>query len=111
MIPIPNKYFRDLDLISSLNTAVPASVAAFYADTYATGTGPDGTLVITDLLGAAVGGAGVSEEDEPPQAATKTAETKTSNEARIECKNMNISCAEPVRPQILSEQIGDSANA
>jgi hypothetical protein len=46
---------KDLDLISSLNTAVPASVAAFYADTYATGTGPDGTLVITDLLGAAVG--------------------------------------------------------
>jgi hypothetical protein len=42
------------------------------------------------------GGAGVSEEDEPPQAATKTAETKASNEARIECKNMNISCAEPL---------------
>lgn len=46
---------RDLDLISSLTTAVPPSVAAFYASTYATGTGPNGTLVITDLLGAAVG--------------------------------------------------------
>jgi hypothetical protein len=46
---------RDLDLISSLTTAVPPSVAEFYADTYATGTGPNGTLVITDLLGAAVG--------------------------------------------------------
>jgi hypothetical protein len=46
---------RDLDLISSLTTAVPSSVAAFYANTYATGTGPNGTLVITDLLGAAVG--------------------------------------------------------
>ena len=46
---------RDLDLISSLTTAVPPSVAAFYANTYATGTGPNGTLVITDLLGAAVG--------------------------------------------------------
>ena len=46
---------RDLDLISSLTTAVPPSVAAFYADTYGTGTGPNGTLVITDLLGAAVG--------------------------------------------------------
>ena len=46
---------RDLDLISSLTTAVPPSVAEFYANTYATGTGPDGTLVITNLLGAAVG--------------------------------------------------------
>ena len=46
---------KDLDLISSLTTAVPPSVAAFYATTYATGTGPNGTLVITDLLGAAVG--------------------------------------------------------
>ena len=46
---------RDLNLISSLTQAVPPSVAAFYASTYATGTGPNGTLVITDLLGAAVG--------------------------------------------------------
>jgi hypothetical protein len=46
---------KDLDLISSLTTAVPPSVAAFYANTYATGTGPNGTLVLTDLLGAAVG--------------------------------------------------------
>jgi hypothetical protein len=46
---------RDLDLISSLTTAVPPSVAEFYANTYATGTGPNGTLVITDLLGAAIG--------------------------------------------------------
>ena len=46
---------RDLDLISSLTTAVPPSVAEFYANTYATGSGPNGTLVITDLLGAAVG--------------------------------------------------------
>ena len=46
---------RNLDLISSLTTAVPPSVAAFYASTYATGTGPNGTLVINDLLGAAVG--------------------------------------------------------
>jgi hypothetical protein len=46
---------RDLDLISSLPEAVPASVAAFYSSTYATGSGPNGTLVITDLLGAAVG--------------------------------------------------------
>ena len=46
---------RDLPAISALQQAVPASVAAFYAADYATGTGPNGTLVLTDLLGAAVG--------------------------------------------------------
>lgn len=46
---------RDLPAISALEQAVPASVAAYYASSYATGSGPDGTLVITDLLGAAVG--------------------------------------------------------
>jgi hypothetical protein len=46
---------RDLPAISALQEAVPASVAAFYSNTYATGSGPNGTLVITDLLGAAVG--------------------------------------------------------
>ena len=46
---------RDLPLISALQQAVPASVAAYYSSAYATGSGPNGTLVITDLLGAAVG--------------------------------------------------------
>lgn len=46
---------RDLPAISALQQAVPASVAAFYAADYATGTGPNGTLVLTDLIGAAVG--------------------------------------------------------
>jgi hypothetical protein len=46
---------RDLPSISALEQAVPASVAAYYASSYATGSGPNGTLVITDLLGAAVG--------------------------------------------------------
>lgn len=46
---------KDLPAISGLQQAVPASVAAYYANTYATGSGPNGTLVITDLLGAAVG--------------------------------------------------------
>jgi hypothetical protein len=46
---------RDLPLISALQQAVPASVAGFYANTYATGTGPNGTLVLSDVLGAAVG--------------------------------------------------------
>ena len=46
---------RDLPEISALQEAVPASVALYYNSTYATGSGPNGTLVITDLLGAAVG--------------------------------------------------------
>lgn len=46
---------RDLPAISALQQAVPESVAAYYNSTYATGSGPNGTLVLTDLLGAAVG--------------------------------------------------------
>ena len=46
---------KDLPSISALQQAVPSSVAAYYSNTYATGSGPNGTLVITDLLGAAVG--------------------------------------------------------
>jgi hypothetical protein len=46
---------KDLDQINTLTTAVPANVAQFYIDNYATGTGSANTLVLTDLLGAAVG--------------------------------------------------------
>jgi hypothetical protein len=46
---------RDLDQINALTTAVPATVAAYYTTTYGTGTGTGNTLVLTDLLGAAVG--------------------------------------------------------
>lgn len=46
---------RDLDQINSLTTAVPPSVADYYTTIYATGTGAGNTLVLTDLLGAAVG--------------------------------------------------------
>jgi hypothetical protein len=46
---------KDLDQINALSTAVPPDVAAFYTDYYATGTGTGNTLVLTDLLGAAVG--------------------------------------------------------
>ena len=46
---------KDLDQINALATAVPANVAAYYTSTYATGTGTGNTLVLTDLLGAAVG--------------------------------------------------------
>jgi hypothetical protein len=43
------------------------------------------------------GGAG-GEEEEPPQAAKMMAAAKASNETRIECKDMKISCAEPSKP-------------
>ena len=46
---------KDLDQINALTTAVPANVAAYYTTNYATGTGQANTLVLTDLLGAAVG--------------------------------------------------------
>ena len=46
---------KDLDQINALTTAVPATVAAYYTTTYGTGTGTGNTLVLTDLLGAAVG--------------------------------------------------------
>ena len=46
---------KDLDLINALTTAVPANVAAYYTTNYAIGTGVGNTLVLTDLLGAAVG--------------------------------------------------------
>ena len=44
------------------------------------------------------GGGGVVVEVDPPQAAIKTAETKASKEARIECKDRNISSAEALDP-------------
>ena len=46
---------KDLPDINALVTAVPPTVAQFYIDQYAVGTGPGNTLVLTDLLGAAVG--------------------------------------------------------
>ena len=45
------------------------------------------------------GGGGVVELEDPPQAATKTAETKASMNARIECKDMNIPSAEALDPK------------
>ena len=46
---------KELDQINALTKAVPPNVAQFYTDYYATGTGTGNTLVLTDLLGAAVG--------------------------------------------------------
>jgi hypothetical protein len=45
------------------------------------------------------GGGGVVEVVDPPQAATKTAVNKASKDARIETKDMNISCAEALDPK------------
>lgn len=46
---------RDLPLINALTTPVPQSVLDFYASNFATGTGPEDTLVLGDLIGAAAG--------------------------------------------------------
>lgn len=42
-----------LPLIESLASAVPSSVASSYASTNATGTGPNGTITICDVIGTA----------------------------------------------------------
>lgn len=44
----------DLPLIESLDSAVPSSVASSYASTNATGTGPNGTITICDVIGTAI---------------------------------------------------------
>jgi hypothetical protein len=46
---------KDLPDINALTQAVPANVANYYINIYGTGTGTGNTLVLTDLLGAAVG--------------------------------------------------------
>jgi hypothetical protein len=62
-IPLPalaESYLRlvttkDLPIVNSLTTPVPQSVLDFYRTTFATGTGPENTLVLGDLIGAAAG--------------------------------------------------------
>jgi hypothetical protein len=46
---------KDLPLINALTTPVPQSVLDFYNNTFATGTGPENTLILGDLIGAASG--------------------------------------------------------
>jgi hypothetical protein len=46
---------RDLPLITALTTAVPPSVANYYTSTLATGSGPNGDIRITDIIGLAAG--------------------------------------------------------
>ena len=45
----------DSPLIANLTTPVPSSVVSFYKDSLGPGTGPDGTLVIADVLGSVAG--------------------------------------------------------
>lgn len=46
---------KDLPLISALDQAVPTQIADYYINTLADGTGPNDTILITDLLGTAIG--------------------------------------------------------
>lgn len=46
---------KDLPLINALTQPVPQSVQDFYTNTFETGSGPDGTLVIGDFLGVSAG--------------------------------------------------------
>jgi hypothetical protein len=44
-----------LDDISNLTSPLPANVIAYYANTLATGTGPQGLLLLTDVIGSIAG--------------------------------------------------------
>jgi hypothetical protein len=46
---------KNLPLVSALEQPVPASVANYFTTTLAKGTGPNGTIVIMNLLGTAAG--------------------------------------------------------
>lgn len=48
----------NLSNINALTSPVPESTANFYANNYATGSGPNGTLYLTDVIGFPVGGTG-----------------------------------------------------
>ena len=51
----PQETTRNLPEITALTTAVPASVANYFTSTLATGTGPNGTILVVDILGTAAG--------------------------------------------------------
>lgn len=44
-----------LDLINALTTPIPANVLAYFTDNFATGTGPDGLLLLADVVGTPAG--------------------------------------------------------
>jgi hypothetical protein len=46
---------KDLDLINALTEPLPANVANYYANTFATGTGPGNSITVMDVIGTAAG--------------------------------------------------------
>jgi len=46
---------KDLPLVSALTQPLPANVANFYANTFATGTGPGNSVTVNDVIGTASG--------------------------------------------------------
>lgn len=46
---------KGLNLINSLTEPVPTAVSDFYRQSYASGTGENGTLLLTDVIGSAAG--------------------------------------------------------
>lgn len=46
---------KGLNLINLLTAPCPADVLAYFKNTYATGTGPDGILLLTDVIGTPTG--------------------------------------------------------
>lgn len=46
---------KGLDLINALTSPLPASVSNYYATTLPSGTGPNGTLLLADIIGTAGG--------------------------------------------------------
>ena len=46
---------KGLNLINALTSPCPANVLDYFKNTYATGTGPDGILLLTDVIGTPTG--------------------------------------------------------
>lgn len=46
---------KDLDLVNALTEPLPDSVSNFYANTFATGTGPGNAITVDDVIGTAAG--------------------------------------------------------
>lgn len=46
---------KGLDLIANTTVPLPASAQSYLLNTFATGSGPDGTFLITDFIGSATG--------------------------------------------------------
>lgn len=56
----PLRTCSDLPLVNALTTPVPESVVKFFATQVATGSGPNGTYIITDFFGSLAGVTGLN---------------------------------------------------